>query len=97
MSNKNIIIKDVDLEVLRALYKFDFLSEKQLAIIVGENPCYIKQRLKKLRGAGLIERKVISNIAVNFLTIKGMQEAGLIMRRTHIPTVSIVSDKTNFA
>ena len=38
---KKVILSELDVEILRALYKCDFMTEKQLAVVVGENMDYI--------------------------------------------------------
>ncbi len=84
---KRIRIKELDLEILRMLYKTDFMTEIQISALTGEGKDYIKARLKKLKSAGLIDRKVISERAINWLTKKGIEEAGLSDRNVREPTI----------
>ena len=85
--NKSVKLKDFDRDVLRILYKTDFLSEIHIAALTGENKDYCKQRLKRLKNAGLINRKVISERVINWITKKGIQEAGLPERSVREPSI----------
>ena len=85
---KTVILSELDVEILSCLYKSDFLSDKQLAVLVGENMNYIKGRCKKLANAGLIGRKVIRDVAANYISKKGVKEAGLAPRNIHEPKLS---------
>lgn len=85
---KRVVIKEIDKEILQVLYKTGWMTEKQISVLVGENPEYIKGRLKKLCNAGLVNRKVMDRIAVNWLTREGMAETGLEFRNINTPTLS---------
>ncbi len=83
-----MIMKDMDLEILKSLYKFPFLREKQIAMIVGENEKYIKSRMKKMVSAGMVQRKTIEKFAVNFITKEGIKAAGLEARSVRVPKIN---------
>ena len=85
---KTVILSDLDIEILCCLYKTDFMTEKQLSIMIGENPDYIKGRTKKLANAGLIGRKVVRDIAVNYILKRGVRDATLPPRNIHEPKLS---------
>ena len=85
---KKVILSELDVEILRALYKCDFMTEKQLAVVVGENMDYIKGRCKKLANAGLIGRKVIRDVATNYIQKRGVKDATLPPRNIHEPKLS---------
>ena len=87
---KGVIISDSDLEILKALYKVDFMCDYHLSIIVGENKGYISKRLRDLATAGLIGRKTLrANCpAANWLTRLGMKRASLYIRNVRQPTLS---------
>lgn len=84
---KTVILSELDMEILRALYKTDFMTEKQLCVLTGENPDYIKGRCKKLANAGIIYRKVIRDVAANYISKKGVKVADLPPRNIHTPTL----------
>ncbi len=85
MSKKKVEICEVDIEILEMLYKTDFMSEIQIAILTGENKEYIKGRLKKLCAAGLIGRKIMDGKAMNYIQKNGVKETGLPVRNVHEP------------
>lgn len=85
---KKVVLSDLDREILGCLYKAEFMTEKQLSVMIGEREQYIKGRCKQLSQAGLINRKVIQRIAVNHITTKGIKETGLPVRNIHEPTLS---------
>ena len=85
---KTVILSELDIEILCVLYKCDFMTEKQLSVMIGENANYIKGRTKKLANAGLISRKVVRDVAANYITKKGVKEAALPPRNIHDPKLS---------
>lgn len=95
--NKNIIKKKVDTEMLQALYKFSFMTEEQLAVVIGEQPSYAKGRLKKLASAGYIKRTILNGKAANYITKEGMRMAGLKYRNVNPPTLSKYAHSFGFA
>ncbi|WP_044931182.1 hypothetical protein [Butyrivibrio sp. AC2005] len=74
---KNVIVTELDIEILKCLYKMMFLTETHISVLVGENLGYVKGRLKKLCTAGLITRTTPNGIAVNCITKAGIAELGL--------------------
>lgn len=85
MKKKKVEISEIDIEIIKMLYKTEFMSEIQIAIITGENKEYIKGRLKKLCAAGLIGRKIMDGKAMNYLLKKGIKETELPVRNIHEP------------
>lgn len=85
---QKVILSETDLDILRALYKFDFMMTKDLAAIVGISVETLNGRLKNLANAGLINRKTVEKFAVNWITRDGIKEAGLEPR-------SIITPKLN--
>ena len=86
---KGIIISDLDVEILKSLYKVDFMCDYHVATIVGENKNYLTKRLRDLATAGFIDRKVLkANCpAANWITKLGMKRAGLYVRNVRQPTL----------
>ena len=86
---KGIIVSESDLEILKSLYKTDFLCAYHLAIIVGENKNYVEKRLRDLATAGLVGRKVLkANCpAANWITKSGVLKSGLPPRNVRPPTL----------
>ena len=86
---KGIILSESDLEILKSLYKVDFLCDYHIAAIIGESKCYVAKRLRDLATAGLVGRKVLkANCpAANWITKKGIQKAGLPPRNVRPPTL----------
>ena len=86
---KGIILSESDLEILKSLYKVDFLCDYHIAAIIGESKCYVAKRLRDLATAGLVGRKVLkANCpAANWITKKGIQKAGLTPRNVRPPTL----------
>ncbi|MCR5331841.1 MAG: hypothetical protein K6E62_11755 [Lachnospiraceae bacterium] len=85
---KTVLLKELDFEILRCLYKAEFMTAEQLSIMTGENPSYIRNRCLQLCQAGLIKRKTVRRKAVNYITKKGIKEAGLSPRNIHDPKLS---------
>lgn len=87
---KGVRFSDIDYEILNSLYKFDWLHDYHLSVIVGENREYVKGRLKKLAKAGYIERLKLAadRPACNWLTRKGMRELGVEYRTIRRPTLA---------
>ena len=86
---KGIVMSDLDVDILKALYKTDFLCDYHLALIVGENKNYITKRLRDLATAGFVGRKVIkaNYPAANWLTKLGIKRASLYTRNVRQPTL----------
>ena len=86
---KGIILSESDLEILKSLYKVDFLCDYHIAAIIGESKCYVAKRLRDLATAGLVGRKVLkANCpAANWITKKAIQKAGLTPRNVRPPTL----------
>lgn len=82
-----ITMDAINIEILKCLYKCEFLHEDHLAALIGENRDFLKGRLKRLAKAGLIERKIIqgNRTSVNWITKKGIREIGLAMRNVREP------------
>ena len=85
MKKKKVEVGEIDIEILRLLYKTEFMSEVQIAVMVGENHDYVKGRLKKLCRAGLIGRKTMDGKAMNYIKRDGVKEVGLAVRNIHEP------------
>lgn len=85
MKKKKVEICEIDIEILKMLYKTEFMSEVQIAILTGENKEYIKGRLKKLCAAGLIGRKIMDGKAMNYILKEGIKEIELPVRNIHEP------------
>ncbi len=85
MKKKKVEISEMDIEILKMLYKTEFMTESQIAILTGENKEYIKGRLKKLSAAGIIGRKIMDGKAMNYILKDGIKETGLPVRNIHDP------------
>lgn len=90
MKKKNINISDLDIEILKILYKLVFINDWQLSILVDENIEYLKGRMKKLKAAGLIYRERImpGGKAINYISKAGIDFINLPMRNINKPTLS---------
>lgn len=87
---KGIKISESDGELLNVLHKVDFLCSFHAALIIGENVEYTDKRLKDLAKAGLVKRKVLKANCpcANWITKKGIKEAGLPPRNVRPPTLA---------
>ena len=94
---RKIILTETDYDILTVLYKLDFATEKQLSVMIGERHSFVKGRCKQLCEGGLIERKAIQRIAVNYITKDGIIAAGLSPRNVHEPKLSKYEHSLGFA
>lgn len=86
---KGMNLTEFDNEVLKILYKVEFANVKHIALITGENIDYCTGRLKKLaREKYIVRLSLKSNeLAINYITKKGISTAGLPPRNVRPPTL----------
>ncbi len=83
----NIQLLKSDIEILIALYKWGFLKEYQIALLMDESVDYIRGRLKRMSQTGVIKRKCIipNTAAANWITNKGIQMIDVPIRNVYTP------------
>ncbi len=86
---KGMNLTEFDNEVLKILYKVEFANVKHIALITGENIDYCTGRLKKLARENYIVRLSLKSneLAINYITKKGISTAGLPPRTVRPPTL----------
>lgn len=86
---KGMNLTEFDNEVLKILYKVEFANVKHIALITGENIDYCTGRLKKLARENYIVRLSLKSneLAINYITKKGISTAGLPPRNVRPPTL----------
>ena len=89
MKYKNWIIEDVDIDMLKALSKFNWLHDYHISCFIGENKKYVKGRLKQLTVSGLIRRAQLKSQkpACNWITAEGLTLIGE-KRNVHTPSLA---------
>ena len=89
MMNMNINLTDNDKRILTILYKFQWCSAANLALLIDEPVSFVTRRCIRLQEAGLIGREYLAGgvLSCNYIKAKGMKMMGFIPRKVSKPTL----------
>ena len=87
MKKKKLMVSNLDKEILKMLFKVDFMTDKMISILSGEPLTYINGRLKKMAQARFIKRAIICKEALNYITVEGIKLIDLEPRNIHTPKI----------